>query len=452
MKKFLSVLKKPICFIMALVLLVTTVFCLSLIPTLADENNTYSIDLSTVSVPTITANFADFSGGFNCPVVNGVTAPGKVKISADFMESEIEGKFTAQKDGADYALPADMVFTEDGKYTVTARNVKGSSSITFTIDSSTAISGKEKYYDFSGGTASATEAFTALKSFGDTSLNESSNVIVCNTQENATNKPWWGLRAGGTKLTTGNDAKGYKHNGYFCFKNVDEDGNKYSAINLTYTIARQSGFPSDAKLKVYSLNESTGSWIEIPASGVKVIDFTGNPAAEQRNATYFLGQSGGTVKIEFDTPTTYALWKAGFLSVLDLKKLVIPTIAAFEEGARISSGDMAMDEVTLEFTDTAYWFVEKDGVLIDNPKNKIVSEDGKYKVTACGYMGKSVFEFQIDKDGGINPDDLIQKVTKKYDIYNTGELGAISYTNKSNKTQLEVKDSAKTAYPKLTPD
>lgn len=415
---------------------------------------TYSIDLSTVSVPTITANFADFSGGFNCPVVNGVTAPNKVQLFIDSIEPELEGKYSVKKDGADYTVPSDMILTEDGEYTVTAENILGTSTISFNIDSSKAVKGIEKYYDFSGGKTSAVAAFTNLKSFGDSTINDGANVIVCDAQMNKSDsdKKWWGLRDGGTKLTTGDESNGYKYTGYFCFKNVDEDGNKYSAINLTYTIARQSGNPTDAKLKVYSLNESTGSWIEIPASGVKVIDFTGNPAAEQRNATYFLGQSGGTVKIEFDTPTTYESWRAGFLSVLDLKKLVTPTIAAFEEGARISSGDMAMDEVTLEFTDTAYWFVEKDGVLIDNPKNKIVSEDGKYKVTACGYMGKSVFEFQIDKDGGINPDDLIQKVTKKYDIYNTGELGAISYTNKSNQTQLAVKDSAKTAYPKLTPD
>ena len=41
------------------------------------------------------------------------------------------------------------------------------------------------------------------------------NVIVCNTQANATNKPWWGLREGGTKLTTGSDATAsYHYNGY----------------------------------------------------------------------------------------------------------------------------------------------------------------------------------------------------------------------------------------------
>ena len=56
-------------------------------------------------------------------------------------------------------------------------------------------------------------------------------------------------------------------------------------------------------------------------------------------------------------------------------------IAAFEEGARISSGDMAMDEVTLEFTDTAYWFVEKDGVLIEagNHDELMAINGGFYK-------------------------------------------------------------------------
>ena len=413
---------------------------------------TYSINLADKTAPIIEPMFADASGGFSCPVIDGATAPNKVQLFIDSIEPELEGKYSVKKDGTDYTVPSDMILTEDGEYTVSAENILGSSNISFTIDSSKAVTGIEKYYDFSGGKISAQAAFTSLKSFGDVAVNDGSNVIVCDTQANATNKPWWGLRDGGTKLTTGSDAKGYKHTGYFCFQNVDEDGNKYSGINITYTVARASGYSVDAQLKVYSLDAASGSWNEIPQSGVTETLLSGNPAAKQCNATYAIGEAGSTVKIEFNTPTTYAAWMAGFLSVLDITKITVPSIKVSEDGVGISKGDVVMDEVLIEVADSDYWFIEKDGVIIDKPANNIVSQTGKYKVTACSYMGCSTFEFEINPNGGLNPDDLIKTVVKKYDIYNTGELGTTDFTNQSNQTKLSVKNSAVISYPKLTPD
>lgn len=413
---------------------------------------TYSINLAEKSTPSIKPMFADASGSFSNPVINGVTVPNKVKLFIDSIEPELDGNYSIKKDGIDYNITSDMILTEDGKYTIEAKNIIGVSKLTFTIDSSNIDTGKVKYYDFSGGVDSATTAFNNLKSFGDTAVNDGLNVIVCNTQVNATNKPWWGLRDGGTKLTTGSDSKGYKHTGYFCFDNIDEEGNLYSGINITYTMARQSGYPTDAAIKVYSLDRATGSWTEVSASGIKEVLLSSNPAAKQCNATYAIGEAGSTIKIEFNTPTSYSSWQAGFLSVLDIKKITVPTIEVTEDGVGISKGDVIMDEALIDVANADYWFIEKDGIIIDKPTNNILSQTGKYTITACSYMGKCVFDFEINPNGSLNPDELIKTITKTYDIYNTGELGTTDFTNQSNQTKLSVKNSANTTYPKLTPD
>lgn len=360
---------------------------------------------SYVLMPEVNAYFEDALGVFSSPVANGATVPSKVKVGFMDVGAEINGKTTVMKDGTQITLPADGILTENGSYLITAENIKGKTQLSFTIDSSLAVTKSETYY-FSEGVESAHADYEKLlgitpegapKDFtkGD------GHVIVNDTGilKYSDNLPWWGLTEGGTKLATGSDSKGYTADGHFYFVNVGSDGEKYTGISITYTAAIQAGYPKNAHLSVYSADKYNGTYRLITPSSVTMEPYTGTPAAAVYHATYYLGTAGSVVKIEFhpDAPAAQ-LWKGGFLSILNLSKLSMPLVEAVADEKVVVNNAVAQSDVKINVSGELYSFVTKDGESFEFPADGKLTQDGYYTVTACNYAGVSSVSFYIARE------------------------------------------------------
>lgn len=357
-----------------------------------------------VLLPVINANFADVLGNFANPITNGCTVPSDAKIEYEDVGEEIDGVTTVKKDGNEIELPQDGILTEDGNYEIIAKNVKGTTTLSFVIDHSKASS-KSETYVFSEGVESSEKEFAKLLGITPAGAPKDftkgdGNVIVNDTAiVRDYDKAWWGLTEGGTKLTIGSDTKGYKKDGYFYFSNIGADGKKYTGISITYTVAIQSSYPRDAYLSVYSADKYNGTYRLIEPTTVTKEPYTGAPAAAVYHATYYLGGEGSVVKIKFNPQAPSAeLWKGSFLSILNLTKLSMPLATATANGEKLVNNSITKEDVKLSFNNELYYFVEKDGKQIEVPANKVLTEDGFYTVTACNYAGTSTISFYIAKE------------------------------------------------------
>ena len=356
-----------------------------------------------VLAPKINANFKDALGAYINPVGNLSSVPSSVKVDFIDVGDEINGKVVIKKDGSEIALPEDGILTEEGDYVITASNVKGVTTLSFKIDNSLASTESETYI-FSEGVESAQIDYDRLLSIKPTGAPDNftrgdSQVIVNDTAiVKNYDKAWWGLTEGGTKITIGSDTKGYNKDGYFYFVNEGSDGKKYTGISITYTAAIQSGYVRDAKLLVYSADKYDGTYRLIEPRSVTMEPYTGAPAAAVYHATYYLGGEGSVVKIEFkpNAPAA-ALWKGGFLSILNLTKLSTPLVSAVSDGKTLVNNSVTQEDVALNVSDELYYFVTKDGENYELPADKILKEDGYYTVTACNYSGTSTVSFYIAK-------------------------------------------------------
>ncbi len=357
-----------------------------------------------VLLPEINALFKDSLGGYINPVSDGAKVPSEVKIEFMDVDSDLGGSFTVKKDGQEIAFENGGILTENGNYEVIAHNVKGESSLSFTIDSSIAETTTETYV-FSEGIISATEEYERLLSIQPEGAPEKftkgdSHVLINDTAiVRDYDKAWWGLTEGGTKLTIGSDTTTYYKDGYFYFVNADEDGNKYSGMHLKYTKARMSGYPTDAYFTVYTADSFDGEFRLVKPTSVTTEPFTGAPAAEVCNAVYYLGGAGTIVKIKFNpnAPVT-SLWQGSFLAVLELSKLSLPLIEADCGGKSLVYNDVAEADVKLNISDEDYWFITKDGKDYEKPADNILKEDGYYTVTACNFGGTATVSFYIAKE------------------------------------------------------
>ena len=357
-----------------------------------------------VLLPQINAKFEDALGGFSNPVGNGVTVPSKVQVSYNDVDSEVGGSTTVKKDGSLISLPSDGILSEDGKYEITATNVKGTVKLEFTIDSSKAQADSETYV-FSEGVELATNDFNRLLGITPTGASADftkgdNHVIVNDTGllKYSDNLAWWGCTEGGTKLTIGSDTKGYNKDGYFYFVNVGSDGKKYTGFNITYTAAVQSGYPKDAYFSIYTADKYNGTYRLVEPSSVTMDPYTGAPAAAVFHATYYLGSEASIVKVEFHPQAPAAsLWQGGFLSLLNLTKLSMPLITVTSDGKAIVDNQITRKDVEVSVSNELYYYVEKDGKEYTLPQNKKLTEDGLYTVTACNYAGTSKVSFYIAK-------------------------------------------------------
>ncbi|MBR7132263.1 MAG: hypothetical protein IKD04_01880 [Clostridia bacterium] len=360
-----------------------------------------------VLLPEINARFESAVGGFINPVSNGVTVPSKVKIDFVDVDADLSGSFTVKKNGNPIAFENGDVLTENGDYEITAQNVKGVSTLKFTIDSSLASTKTEKYV-FTEGVTSATEEFNRLLAeqpkgapegftSGDSHIIVNDTAIIRNYDEFTT--AWWGLTAGKTKIGVGSDSKGYTKDGYFYFVNSDENGNKYSGISLRHTRARMSGYPTDAYFTVYTADSFDGEYTLVKPTSVTTEPITGAPGADICNAVYYLGGAGTIVKIKFNPQApANELWKGSLLAILELSKLTLPLIEADCNGEALVYNDVAQTDVKLSVSDEDYWFITKDGKTYEKPADGILKEDGYYTVTACNYGGTASVSFYIAKE------------------------------------------------------
>lgn len=357
-----------------------------------------------VLLPVINANFKDSLGTYVNPVADSSTVPSSVKVDYVDVGEEIEGVTTVKKDGKVIELPADGILTEEGDYEITASNVKGTTSLSFSIDFSLAEA-KSETYVFSEGVESAEKDFDRLLAITPAGASKDftkgdGHIIVNDTAiVRDYDKAWWGLTEGGTKITIGSDTKGYQKDGHFYFSNVGSDGKKYTGISITYTAAVQSGYPKNAHLAVYSADKYNGTYRLVEPSSVIMEPYTGAPAAAVFHATYYLGGEGSVVKIEFhpDAPAAQ-LWQGGFLSILELTKLSMPLVTATAaDSEKLVNNSVTKEDVKLSFNNELYHFVTKDGKEIEVPANGTLTEDGYYTVTACNYAGTSTVSFYIAK-------------------------------------------------------
>ena len=359
-------------------------------------------------IPQINACFKDSLGGYINPVVNGVTAPSEVKVDIVDVEEEVSGSFKVKKNGKEIkSFKNGDILTDNGKYEITAENIKGKSSISFSIDKSLAKT-KTDTYVFSEGESRANDELKRLlaeqpegapenftKGDGHVSVNDNAGVKSYTDDD----KKWWALTDGGTKLTIGSDRTGYYRDGYFYFVNKDENGNKYSGISLKYTKACMSSCPTDAYLSVYTADKYDGKYTLVKPTSVVAEPITGAPAAQVYNAIYYLGGAGTIVKIKFNpkAPIT-GLWQGSLLSILELSKLSLPTIDVKAGSKTLVDKDVVQSDVKLNISDENYWFITKDGKDYKKPANNILTEDGYYTVTACNYGGTAKISFYIAKE------------------------------------------------------
>lgn len=353
--------------------------------------------------PVIKANFIDALGTYVNPVGNGSTVPSAVKVEYVDVDAENGGDTSIRKNGEEIMLPADGILTEDGEYEITAVNVKGSATLSFKIDNSLAYA-KSETYCFSEGVESAQEEYNRLISITPAGASKDftkgdGHIIVNDTAiEKNYDKAWWGLTEGGTKITIGSDKKGYEKDGYFYFVNTGSDGQKYTGISITYTVAVQSVYPRDAYLSVYSADKYDGTYRLIEPSSITMEPYTGAPAAAVFHATYYLGGESSVVKIDFHPEASAAsLWMGSFLSILDITKLSLPLVTAVSDGKVLVNNSVTQKDVELKVTDDLYYFVTKDGKNIELPSDNKLTEDGYYTVTACNYSGTSTVGFYIAK-------------------------------------------------------
>lgn len=358
--------------------------------------------------PQILANTVDALGYFTSPVCDGATVAAKTKIEFSDLTEEVNGVYSVTKDGSPYTLPADGILTEDGAYVITAENIKGKETLSFSIASSNSAVASEKY-DFSGGAESAQADYDKLLGItpdgasADFTKGDGHIIVNDTAAVKNQNKKWWGLREGGTKLTVGSDSKGYKKDGYFYFLNQGSDGTKYTGFSITYTVARQSGNPTDAYFSVYTADKYNGSYRLVEPVYVERDEVVGDPAVNVCHATYYLGGEATVVKIEFhpqapDVASSY--WLGSFLSILDLTKLSMPTAtAATVDGSTVLvDNQVTQKNVRISVANELYYFIEKDGKLCDKPANGILTEDGFYTLTAVNAAGASKVSFYIAKE------------------------------------------------------
>ncbi len=388
-----------------------------------------------VLLPEINANFEDTLGGFANPVGDGAVVPSKVKVDFVDVGEEIGGNITVKKDGSEIPLPSDSILTDDGEYEIIATNVKGTTKLSFTIDSSKAKADSETYV-FSEGKEDAQEDFDKLLSItpdgaGKDFTKGDGHVIVNDTGilKYSDNLAWWGCTEGGTKLAIGSDTKGYQKDGYFYFVNKGSDGKKYTGFSITYTLAVQSGYPRDAYFSVYTADKYNGTYRLVEPSSVTMDDYTGAPAAAVFHATYYLGSEASVVKIEFHPQAPAAeLWKGGFLSILNLTKLSLPLVEATSGNTKLVDNQITQKDVKINVSNELYYFVEKDSKQIELPANKTLTEDGFYTVTAANYAGTSKVSFYIakqnpaiqliDSSGNFLPDNSVVVDDVKVIFYN----------------------------------
>lgn len=359
-----------------------------------------------ISLPKIDARFESVAGGFINPVSNGATVPSNVKIDFNDVDMDVFGSFSVLKEGKGIPFNSGDVLTENGNYEVVAQNLKGESTLSFTIDSSLA-STKTDTYVFSEGVANATEEFERLLAEQPAGAPEDftkgdRHVIINDTAivkkyDEATNA-WWGLTSGQTKLSIGSDSKGYNKDGYFYFINKDENGNKYTGITLKHTRARMSSYPTDAYFTVYTADSFDGEYKLVKPISFTTEPVTGAPAVDICNAVYYLGGAGTIVKIKFNPMApSNSLWQGSMLSILQLSKLSMPLIEANASGKKLVYNDIVQSNVKLNVSDEDYWFITKDGKDYEKPADGVLKEDGYYTVTACNYGGTASVSFYIAK-------------------------------------------------------
>lgn len=410
-----------------------------------------------VLLPEINACFEDSLGNFTNPLTDGATAPSKVKVELTDVDFEVFGSFTVKKDGKEIPFENGGILTENGKYEISAMNLKGENKISFEIDNSLSTT-KTETYVFSEGVISAAEEFDRLlkeqpkgapKDFtkGDNHVLINDTAIIRNYD-----KAWWGLTEGGTKLTIGSDSTTYYKDGYFYFVNTDSKGNKYNGISLKYTKARMNGYPLDAYFSVYTADKFDGEYTLVKPITDTAEPFTGAPAAQVHNAVYYLGSSGSVVKIKFNpaAPVT-ELWKGSFLAILELSKLSLPSLEAKSGKVKLVNNDVVKTNVKLGVSDEYYWFITKDGKKYDKPANNTLTEDGYYTVTACNYGGTATLSFYIAKkmpmvrmvdatgnnlDNGAVTDDNIKVITYNSDKTKILKDGVL-YSSK-NEAELDL--------------
>ncbi len=359
-----------------------------------------------VLLPEIDARFEASVGGFINPVTDGATVPSKVKIDFVDVDADLSGTFTVKKDGNEIPFANGDVLTENGNYEVVAQNVKGTSTLKFTIDSSLA-STKTDTYVFTEGVTSANEELNRLLAEqpkgapdgftkGDSHIIVNDTAIVRNYDEET--NTWWGLTSGQTKIGVGSDSKGYTKDGYFYFVNSDENGNKYSGISLKHTRARMSGYPTDAYFSVYTADSFDGEYTLVKPTSLTTEPVVGAPGVDICNAVYYLGGAGTIVKIKFNPKApANELWKGSMLAILELSKLSLPLIEADCKGDALVYNDVAQSDVKLKVSDEDYWFITKDGKDYEKPADGVLKEDGYYTVTACNYSGTASVSFYIAK-------------------------------------------------------
>lgn len=378
----------------------------------------YSVDK-----PIFTAAYKNIKGAYVNPLANGGTATRAVKLEiGNFVSTDT---VSATKDGQTFALNFNSaengyIFTEDGSYTVTATNVAGAESFSFTVAKTDELTCVETVVDVNtlqdnilGTTDHTYEKTNALEN----ALAPSQGIkmygywpnqlddYACWTQEGMATFAIDGMAP---KNATEDTLKQY-----FVLKS-SIDGQTWTDLKFTYSkIQDYANNFSTYKLTVYGIPDGT--------TKVK-LTYGGDAIAWSRGIV-----TG--VHYSFLTPVSKPTISASYKNYFGYYANTFTTGATIVKDAEIKVTGMELPEVT-----EAKVEITKDGVPVTaadyynaTSDAYYFSEKGAYLLTASNKTGSESFNFTIAENTDVGT-YVSQDVLD--DIYTTGVTKAYEKTEK----------------------
>lgn len=322
---------------------------------------------------------------------------GDVTVSYNYIE---ESDITVTKNGNSISFPEDAVFTENGEYTLSATNAKGTSTVSFTIKHENPQDFICEYI-FDSDETKATATFDSLlnKPAIDGAPKDFANgdgCLVINAESNLNDK-WWSYEDGGAKLTLGKGSN-YGETGYFYFKNSGSEGKKYTGISFTYSVAAKSGFPQDQKIIISVSDSYNGKFTKLtPVSHTENKTISGSMVKIYTDV-YYLGGTDKIVKVEFVANTLItARWHAAALSIFSLSKLQMPIIDVKAVKA-VENYGVATQDVNYSVSNYHNYKILRNGEPYTPSVEGVLDEDGDYVIKANNIVGECNWNFTIAKD------------------------------------------------------
>lgn len=320
-----------------------------------------------------------------------------VTVSYNYVK---KSDITVTKNGAPFSLPENSVLTEDGEYTLSATNAKGTTTVSFTIEHKNPDDFVYEY-NFDSDETSANNAFDSLLNIpsidgAPKDFASGDGSLVINAEGNLNDK-WWSFVDGGSKLTLGKGSS-YGETGYFYFKNSGSDGKKYTGISFTYSVAAKSGYPKNQKIIISVSDSYNGKFTRVtPVSHTENPTISGSMVKIYTDV-YYLGGTDKIVKVEFVANTLItARWHAAALSIFNLSKLQMPIIKVTAD-APVENYGVATRDVSYNLSNYYNYEILRNGQPYTPSVDGVLSEDGDYVIKANNIVGQCNWNFTIAKD------------------------------------------------------